>query len=369
VKQSTQDRPNRLRRHLAGAVTGGAAACVAFAAIVTSVQALPRGPELTAVTGTPASVVMGAYTGPAKRGHTAQQAWQRWSGMRSPYVLDFAAGDSWKNITGPSWLLRPWQASGRRLIYSMPMFPHVRGDTVRTDAVRLAQCAAGSYNKHWSKLARRLVERGMPTTIVRPGWEFDGSWYPWSARGRVADYARCFRQIVTTMRAKRGQRFQFLWNPGVGVHEFPAEQAYPGNQYVDYVGVDVYDTSWVPGTYPYPRNATAARRRTIAAAVWSRKFDGEHGLRFWVRFAAAHGKRLAIPEWGLSSRPDGRGGGDNPAFIANMTRFIRDPRNGVAFAMYFDADSAVGDRHRLSTSDSRFPVSRSLFRSLLEAQQ
>jgi hypothetical protein len=320
------------------------------------------------VVGSPKDTVLGAYTGPAKRGKTALVAWHRWSGKGGGYALDFSAGDSWRNIAGPSWLLHPWQASGRRLIYSMPMFPHLRGDTSRTDAIKLAQCAGGRYNKYWSKLARRLVERRMPTTIVRPGWEFDGSWYPWSAGGRVPNYVGCFRQIVTTMRGQRGQRFQFLWNPGVGLHEFPAEQAYPGNQYVDFVGVDVYDTSWVPGTYPYPRNATAVRRRAIAAKVWSAKLDGNHGLRFWAHFAAAHGKRLAIPEWGLSTRPDGHGGGDNPAFIANMVRFIQDPRNGVAFAMYFDADSAQGDRHRLSTSDSRFPVSRSLFRSLMEAQ-
>jgi hypothetical protein len=345
------------------AVVAAIAAGAALAAIVHAVQALPREAQLIAADRPSSVIVPGAYTGPAAKGANALDSWQRWSGSSSPYALDFAASDTWANITGPPWLLDPWQASGRRLIYSMPMFPYRPGDDSRTTGARLTRCAAGDFDSRWAELGHRLVARRMETTVIRPGWEFDGSWYPWSAHGRRQSYVGCFRQIVAAMRATPGQRFQFLWNPGVGLHQFPAERAYPGDQYVDLVGVDVYDTSWASGTYPYPATATPAQRRAIAARVWSSTLNGDRGLRFWVRFAAARGKRLAIPEWGLSSRPDGHGGGDNPAFIANMMRFVRDPRNGVALAMYFDADSADGDRHRLSDHGSAFPVSRALFRS------
>jgi hypothetical protein len=67
-----------------------------------------------------------------------------------------------------------------------------------------------------------------------------------------------------------GQEFSFDWNPNLGWGTFPAEQA-------------------------------------------------------WANFARAHGKRLSIPEWGVTYRSEGHGGGDNPRFIANMIHFIEDP--------------------------------------------
>ena len=358
-------RPGRGRSRLAGAAAGGAI-CLALVAVAETWHGLPRGP------GGPRPVsdlVLGAYTGPAAKGTAGLDAWQQWSGTPTPYGIDFAAGDSWANITGPDWQLDPWQASGRRLIYSLPMFPHRPGDSSRITGARQAECAAGDYDAKWVELGRRLVARRMATTILRPGWEFDGSWYPWSAYGREQSHLGCFRRIVTAMRRVPGQLFQFLWNPAAGLQQFPAEQAYPGDQYVDFVGVDVYDTSWAEDTYPTPAGAAPARRQASAATVWSTISDGDHGLHFWARFAKEHGKRLAVPEWGLSARPDGRGGGDNPLFVERMIQFIRDPDNGVAFAMYFDADSELGDQHRLAQPGSPFPRSRAVFRRLMEVER
>lgn len=124
------------------------------------------------------------------------------------------------------------------------MFPHRTGD----DGAKLADCAAGSFDPQWTTLARNLVTHRLGTTIVRPGWEFDGSWYPWAADRRTAAYLGCFRHIVDAMRAVPAQHFAFLWNPALGTNQFPATEAYPGDEYVDYVGVDVYDTSWTPAS-------------------------------------------------------------------------------------------------------------------------
>jgi hypothetical protein len=140
-----------------------------------------------------------------------------------------------------------------------------------------------------------------------------------------------------------------------------------GDDYVDYVGVDVYDTSWAPGTYPYPTKAKTAKRAAIQASVWKTLLSGERGLAFWAAWASARGKRMAVPEWGLSERVDGHGGGDDVTFVRGMLDFIADPRNDVAFAMYFDVDTdtGIGDHHRISTSDTRFPRAAAVFRQLM----
>ena len=73
--------------------------------------------------------------------------------------------------------------------------------------------------------------------------------------------------------------------------------------------------------------------------------DSPRGLAFWTKFAKAHKKPLAIPEWGLNRRSDGHGGGDNPYFIERMHAFITDPANNVLFHCYFDVNVA-DENHR-----------------------
>jgi hypothetical protein len=307
--------------------------------------------------------VFGAYLGTGAKATARLNDWQSWSGVPAPYGIDFLPADTWQTITGPAWLLQPWRDSGRRLVLSVPMLP-MPPRPVADDPPTLEQCAAGDDDARWRTLADNLVGWRLADTIVRPGWEFNGGWYAWAARGHEQAFAGCFRRLVTAMRSVPGQRFRFVWNPTVGTQEFPAERAWPGSSYVDVIGVDVYDASWQPGTYPVPAAATGAQHGARAAAVWRELDAGDHGLRFWVSFAARYGIGLALPEWGLVWRADGHGGGDDPDFIEHVVAFFDRAANRVEFALYFDADSASA-RHRISTPDTSFPRAAQRLRELL----
>jgi hypothetical protein len=332
--------------------------------------------------------VFGAYLGPAGKGTERLAAWEEWSGVQGQYTLDFAAADTWSAISGPAWLLQPWRDAKRTLVLSVPMLPvakkatpaptpaptppsttddsapdeitsvaHVITDTTAPDTdASLGQCARGDYDKHWSALGRALVAHDLANTHVRPGWEFNGDWYPWAASGQEHDFVGCFRRIVKVMRAVPEQHFQFIWNVALGPVTFPAEWAFPGETYVDIVGVNVYDVSSGPDTYPIPDRAGDAERDSRHRAAWQTMYEGDHGLRFWADFAHHRGLRLAIPEWALAALSNGRGGGDNPYFIDRMLDFIQDPANAVVFAMYFEVDSAVGGRHRVTDPATAFPT-------------
>jgi hypothetical protein len=352
---------------LRGSIAVVAAAAAVFA-IVNALSALPFKQGLAGDPPSISNVGFGAYLGPAAKGVAALPAWESFAGAKATYALDFAAADNWDNITGPDWALSPWWGANRRLIYSVPLFPHKATEQAAKSGKRLAECGDGKFDSHWTQLGKNLVSHRLTTTVVRPGWEFDASWYVWAADGRRQDYVSCFRHVVSAMRAVPGQRFQFLWNPAVSLHSFPAEQAYPGDEYVDYVGVDVYDTSWADGTYPVAATATPEERQQAQAKVWDTLLTGDHGLRFWASFASAHGKRMTIPEWGLSDRADGHGGGDNVTFIDGILSFIEDPHNDVAFALYFDADTAAGDHHKISPADTRFPQSAASYQRMMAGQ-
>jgi hypothetical protein len=304
---------------------------------------------------------LGAYTGPGPRGVDGLRDWEEWSGISTHLGLDFAPSDSWDSISGPDWQLAAWAGTGRRLIYSVPLFPHSGGS--------LADCAAGMYDGYWALLADHLVAHRLVDTIVRPGWEFNGDWYSWASAGRESDYAGCFRRLVDAMRAVPGQRFEFLWNPILGTKHSAGEPAYPGDAHVDYVGVDVYDTSWARDTYPFPVDASEERRAAARRAVWNTILAGEWGLRDWARFASVRGKSLVVPEWGLSARTDGHGGGDNAYFVERMLGYLADPATRPAFAMYFEADVSLDgggfNAHRISAVHATFPIAGKRFRQIV----
>ena len=64
--------------------------------------------------------------------------------------------------------------------------------------------------------------------------------WPWFAKGQEADYIRAFRRVVEIFR-RHSSGFKYDWCPGWGPQDSAADLAYPGDDVVDYIGLDVYD--------------------------------------------------------------------------------------------------------------------------------
>lgn len=305
--------------------------------------------------------MLGVYRG--ARNLAGADDFERWLGRDVGVQLDFLPGGSWKDIEGSSWQLRHWSASERTLVLTVPMLPGPR-DRSHDGGVSLRDCSAGAYDIHWTRLADNLVAHRLGDSILRVGHEFNADWYAWRAAGQEADYAGCFRRVVRSMRKVPGSAFAFNWNPALGRLDADPLLAYPGDSYVDTIGIDVYDQSWAPATYPIPAGASARDVLGRHQRTWSEVLQGDLGLEFWSRFAHSRDKRLSIPEWGLTRRDDGHGGGDNPYFVEQMHRFVSDRRNGVAYFIYFDHDARDGE-HRLT--GGRFRRAASTFRACFGA--
>ncbi len=238
--------------------------------------------------------------------------------------------DGWTGMDGAggslNWMVEPWDGSGYTLSLGVPMIPdNSSGTAVGT----LAQGATGAYNSYFVTLAQTLVAGGASHAYLRIGWEFDGSWFPWSATssGAEASYAAYFQQIVTAMRSVPGEAFQFVWNPdAVAFTESgdSVQAAYPGNAYVDVIGLDAYDQTWA--TLQTPANAWSS---TLLPALTAAQ-----------KFASSLGKPLALPEWGVIIRSDGHGLGDDPNYINHMVSWMETASNDVAYEAYFDYDAS-----------------------------
>ncbi len=306
-----------------------------------------------------AEPALGTYHWP--NGSKGVDAFAAWLGRPAVWGLDFVGGESWDNVGWPTWWLEHWSTwahakPGRRLVLSIPILAGPAEGTGPTQgskgvgaSVSLEEGAKGAYNEYFKDLAENLVRYHLDDAIIRPAWEFNGGWYAWRAKGKTEAFAKYWRQIVTTMRGVAGAKgLKFCWNPTLGDQDFPADQAWPGDDLVDYVGVDVYDETWNADTYPWPADASAAEIERRQEKVWSEWIMySPRGLKFWSEFAAKHGKPLAFPEWGLVASSNGHGGLDDPYFVQQMHAFINDPANHVAFHCYFDINS---DDHRHQVS-------------------
>ena len=182
----------------------------------------------------------------------------------------------------------------------------------------------------YEELGRSLVNAGQSYAILRVGWEWSTTFVPWGVQNTTpAQYVTAFDDIVTAMRTVPGQHFLFDWCAAEGAvpTNGPYAASYPGDQYVDYIGTDVYD------------NPTVS---------WADGLNTIGGLSYTVSFAQQHGKYVSIPEWGLD-------GYDDPMFINLMAGFIANPGNDVAYSSYFSDDAAV------DSAITQFPSSQAAF--------
>jgi hypothetical protein len=274
--------------------------------------------------------LIGTYGGAGCTGLPEVKAFETWLGRRLDVVLDFLQTDTWSGMVNEAnWIAGCWKdLPGRRLALSVPMLVH-EGDPT------LAQGAEGAFDQHFRELARILVASGYADAFIRIGWEFNGNWYSWTARDHAQVFAAYWRRIALAMRAVPGARFRFDWNPTVT--DGPTEAAYPGDDVVDVIGLDVYNQSW-------PRIEDPARR-------WATLLHHPAGLIWHRDFARAHGKPRSFAEWGTGTRPDGHGGGDDPLYVRNMLEWMR-TGEPVAYTCYWNYRA---DDYDAKVTDGRLP--------------
>ena len=103
-------------------------------------------------------------------------------------------------------------------------------------------------------------------------------------------------------------------------NKYDLEDAYPGDDVVDYVALDIYDKTWAKGIYPYPPNATPDEKLKIQKKAWLDIYNCRHGIKEWIAFAKKHNKPFMIPEWGLwRDDKNGHAGFDNPISSSRCT--------------------------------------------------
>jgi hypothetical protein len=338
---------------MSGMLEGRASRAAARAAFVVAGVALclaATGFVASTAGASPVSLSEGVYTGAADPAQIA--AFDATTGTHSTIAADYLPTNSgWSGMDGRGGSLRwlfaqGWTGTPYTLSLGVPIIPT---DSAGHRLGTLARGATGAYNAYFVTLAQTLVAAGEPNAYLRLGWEFDGGWTAWNATTPTSEtnFAAYFRQIVRAMRSVPGEKFRFVWNPDAEAfttQSYNVSLAYPGNAYVNVIGLDAYDQAWVTPLTP----GNAWNESTLPA------------LAAGQRFAAGHGKPLAMDEWGTAIRSDGHGLGDDPLYVSDMIAWMRNPANHVLYEAYFDYD---GRGTNSAITDGQFPNSLAAFRS------
>jgi len=228
---------------------------------------------------------------------------------------------------------------------------------------------AGTYDADYKGIVDGWASEGFSTLYLRLGYEMNVSgyqpWYMGDSASSIAEWVAAFRHLSTLLKAEGahdGVDVKIVWNPVASSLSESSQQvlsAYPGNQYVDVIGTDMYSpvapldlydwadnngmtdsslSQWFSNPlnrvhyWSYP-GATQSDPAGQSGAGWS--------VQDAIQLADATGKPIAIPETGAGGNPT-YGPTDDPAFPAWLASELAQPgAPPVAFVNIWDA--AVGD--------------------------
>lgn len=225
--------------------------------------------------------------------------------------VSFAAQSVWTDIAGPYFInsaTKPWLATdpNRIEVLTVALVPNSpdSGTTNNT----LTAVSGGQTDSYWTTLGTNIHNTGHESQIiVRLGWEMNGDWYNWGIGNghngnTAAQYVAAFRQAASLIKAKApGVRFE--WNLSLTGRNISWSSAYPGNDIVDVISMDVYDSY------------------NAAHGGWAGILDGSvntvgQGLTAFRSFCQSNGKPEAYTEWSLDTSANGNG--DKISYIQLM---------------------------------------------------
>jgi hypothetical protein len=138
--------------------------------------------------------------------------------------------------------------------------------------------AAGKQDAYLRRQADAVRAFGKPV-FIRLDWEMNATWYPqWNVPAVSASaFIAAWRHVYDVFQSENATNAAFVWCVNVWQGPGKTEDSawYPGDAYVDWIGVD-----------GYPQSASA-----------DYLLNGPDGLNALARYAASRGKPLMLAEW------------------------------------------------------------------------
>lgn len=201
-------------------------------------------------------------------------------------------------------------------------FVNANPNTVQPNLYSLVEGHFDSFFGYWAHQIKEVEG----TVILRILHEFNGDWYPWcTVKNDKNPYlvAKAFRYIVNIFRQNNVTNVKFIWCPNS--MSVPQEKwnyimdAYPGDEYVDLVGLDIYNGAGTGNNVD----------------VW-RTFRKEGIENYFVLTQMLPSKPLLICETASRERRGGEGGQNKGEWIREMSRAVKTDMSKIRLVAWFD---------------------------------
>jgi beta-mannanase len=245
--------------------------------------------------------------------------YQKVAGKKLSVVTWFASAyengrmTSWKN----NYLmpLRRVKNAGAVSLIKFSVQDYAYDRTKRIASTR--EIAAGVYDAYFEEAAAAVKEFNAPV-FISLNHEMNGTWYPYSEGAgqgaTAADFVASWRHIVDIFRQGGADNAAFVWSPNVpDIGPVPFTKYYPGDDYVDWVGVSFYSGN--PMSNLQTIYKTYAARKPIFVTEWATStqknafYKGFPGEAQWINdfFAAIESNypRVRAISWFQWDKEDG----------------------------------------------------------------
>jgi mannan endo-1,4-beta-mannosidase len=146
---------------------------------------------------------------------------------------------------------------------------------------------SGKFDTYLDKWGSDSHTWGHPY-FVRLFWEFNGQWAPeaqtpWANGGTPEKFVAMWQHVVDRVRAAGGTQISWIWCPAQLMESVSTlRTVYPGDNYVDWVGTDVYSTLDYAQTY-LSTIRTVAPSKPVMLPEWGYgNYNGNTGA-YWAQ--------------------------------------------------------------------------------------
>lgn len=169
-----------------------------------------------------------------------------------------------------------------------PWWSGMRAPATHEPQFALTSVVNGSHDDALRAIARKIADFRRPV-YLRFAHEMNGNWYPWAAGvngNRASDYQAAWRHAHAVFAPITGSQVRWVFSPAavqmVSRAAVPLGDLYPGDDYVDYVGLTGYNHGSATAPQTLGPTLTELRRLTSKPIILSEiGSDGPQKAR-WI---------------------------------------------------------------------------------------
>ncbi|MER5639457.1 glycosyl hydrolase [Kitasatospora sp. NPDC002227] len=186
--------------------------------------------------------------------------------------VSLAPVDAWASLVGkaPNLLVYylgwgdEFQTDQTRAVWAKGMVPYIAWEPFKKT---LTEIAAGGEDDYIVRTAQAIRDLNVPVAISF-GHEMNGGWYPWGTKTSTAEaFVKAWRHVHDKFQDEGVSNVIWVWSPNV-INPVPNVRLapyYPGDGYVDWLGVVGYYARTGPHTFSTLFEPTLKEIRAFSA--------------------------------------------------------------------------------------------------------